>query len=266
MPRPLARVISIMQIRDIGISPLKGGRHQPRQSVQLGHDGAAGDRDFAVVDLHTGQILKTVENAALVGCEADWAAGVLSVEIDGRRFSAVPEPTGQQIELEYWGRGTPMQVVDGPWASEFSRLLGRSVVLARSLVTGGVVYADPITISTTSSLDRLADKVGGAVDTRRFRSTFTIDTGDADAHIEDSWAGRELVVGGARLLIKGGIPRCAVIDIDPQTGVRGTHLLKSLGGYRLKGNDIMFGVYASVIQPGAVSVGDEARLVDEPHD
>lgn len=26
----------------------------------------------------------------------------------------------------------------------------------------------------------------------------------------------------------------------------------------------MFGVYASVLQPGVVSVGDEARLVDEP--
>lgn len=249
-----------MHIRDIGISPLKGGRHQPRQTVELAADGPVGDREFAVVDLNGGQILKTVENPALVGCEAHWAHGTLSVEIDGQRIVAEPVPTGEQLQLEYWGRGTPMQVVEGPWASEFSRLLGRSVALARSMVAGGVVYADMVTISTTSSLKRLADESGKTVDTRRFRSTFTIDTGSADAHVEDSWAGRELELGDARLRVTGGIPRCAVIDIDPDTGARGTHLLKTLARYRLQENDIMFGVYAEVIRPGTVSVGDQARL------
>jgi uncharacterized protein YcbX len=153
-----------------------------------------------------------------------------------------------------------MQVVEGPWATEFSLLLGRRVILTRSAVAGSVVYGDSVTISTTSSLDRLALESKMAVDPRRFRATFTIDTGDADAHVEDFWAGRELELGGARLLVKGGIPRCAVIDIDPGTGVRGTHLLKTLATYRLQASDIMFGAYAEVLRPGRVSVGDDVRL------
>jgi uncharacterized protein YcbX len=60
--------------------------------------------------------------------------------------------------------------------------------------------------------------------------------------------------------VKGGIPRCAVIDIDPDTGVRGTHLLKTLAGYRLQASDIFFGAYADVMRPGAVSVGDDVHL------
>ena len=250
-----------MHIRDIGVSTLKGCRHQPRDGIRLDADGPVGDRDFAVVDLNIGQILRTVENPALVACGANWVDGVLSATIDGHRIAAVPVPSGATVDLDYWGRLTPMQVLDGPWASEFSRLLGRDVVLARSLVAGGAVYADSVTIATTSSLDRLASQCGIKVDTRRFRSTFTIDTGDAPAHLEDEWAGRELQLGGARLLLKGGIPRCAVIDIDPDLGVRGTNLLKTLGGYRLQGSDIMFGIYAEVISPGFVSAGDDVVLV-----
>ncbi|WP_166805703.1 MOSC domain-containing protein [Cryobacterium ruanii] len=249
-----------MRIRDIGVSLLKGGRHQPRENLLLAADGPVGDRDFAIVDRHTGTVLKTVEYPLLVSCEANWAGGVLSMKIDGRRIAEKPTVTGEVLELDYWGRTTSMQVVDGPWAQQFSRLLGRNVVLTRSAVAGAVVYGDSVAISTTSSLARLARESGMAVDTRRFRATFTIDTGDADAHVEDSWVGRELELGGARLLVNDGIPRCAVIDVDPDTGARGTSLLKTLAGYRLRSNDIMFGVYAEVVSPGTVSVGDDVRL------
>ena len=253
-----------MRIQDIGVTPLKGGRHQPRENLVLAADGPVGDRDFAVVDLHAGTVLKTVEHPLLVSCASTWAGGVLSVEIDGRRIAEKPTLAGEVLELDYWGRATSMQVVDGPWAQEFSRLLGRSVVLTRTAVAGAVVYGDSVTLSTTSSLARLARESGMAVDSRRFRATFTIDTGDADAHVEDSWVGRELELGGARLLVKSGIPRCAVIDVDPDTGARGTNLLKNLAGYRLRSSDIMFGVYAEVVRPGTVSVGDLVRFVPSP--
>ena len=229
----------------------------------LATDGPVGDRDFAVVDPAAGKILKTVENPALIGCEARWVDGMLSVSIDGRNLAATPVFTGEQLELDYWGRPTVMDVVAGPWAVEFSRLLGRNVLLARSVVSGGVVYGDSVTISTTSSLARLERESGIDVDSRRFRSTFTIDTGDADAHVEDLWSGRELQVGGARLLVKGPIPRCAVIDLDPQTGVSGTPLLKTLARYRLQASDIMFGAFAEVIRPGTVTLGDRAALIDD---
>lgn len=253
-----------MLIRNIGVSALKGGHHASRDDVLLQADGPVGDRVFAVVDLAGGRVLRTVEHPSLLTCEARWADGLLSVEIDGRRITAEPEMSGRYLALDYWGRDTPMEVVDGPWAGVFSRLLGRSVTLARSAVTGSVVFGDAVTVATTSSIRRLALESGIAVDARRFRSTFTIDTGDSAAHVEDSWAGRELELGGARVLVKGGIPRCAVIDLEPDTGARGTSLLKTLAGYRLDSGEIWFGVYAEVIRPGTVSRGDQARLVPQP--
>ncbi|TFB98117.1 MOSC domain-containing protein [Cryobacterium sp. HLT2-28] len=250
----------IMHVHGIGVCALKGGRHRSRSHVLLGPDGPVGDRVFAVVDLEVGQVIRTVEHPSLVTCGARWDDGVLSVEIDGQRIEAVPRMSGRRLALDYWGRAAAMEVVHGPWAQEFSRLLGRAVVLARCSVVGAVVYGDSVTLSTTGSLGRLADEAGIIVDERRFRSTFTIDTGDAAAHAEDSWAGRELDLGGARLLVGHGIPRCAVIDLEPDTGARGTSLLKTLAGYRLNAGEIEFGVYARVIRPGTVSLGDRASL------
>ncbi|MDJ0324737.1 MOSC domain-containing protein [Cryobacterium sp. PH31-AA6] len=250
-----------MQISTIGVSALKGGRHRSRDQIRLEPDGPVGDRVFAVVDLEAGRVVRTIEQPSLLGCEARWGSGVLSVEIDGEWISAEVEPSGNQVALDYWGRTARMEVIEGPWASEFSRFLGRRVVLARSAVPGTVVFGGSVTIATSGSLNRLAAESGTMVDARRFRSTLTIDTGDAAAHVEDAWIGRELEIGTARLRVSSGVPRCAVIDLDPDTGVSGTSLLKTLAGYRLRAGEIEFGVYAEVIRPGIVSGGDLARVL-----
>ena len=250
-----------MQIRDIGLSELKGGRHTTRENLLLEAYGPAGDRLFAVVDLANGRVLKTVEHPLLITCRAQWQDGVLSVDIGGQHISATPEVNDQNVTLDYWGRAVGMHVVAGPWARAFSRLLGKDVALAQINAPGGVVYGDSVTIVTTSSLRRLAAEAATTVDARRFRATFTIDTGDAGAQVEDSWAGRELDLGSARLLVGAGVPRCAVIDSEPDTGARGTNLLKTLARYRLNGSDIPFGVYAQVIRPGIVGCGGQVRVL-----
>ena len=250
-----------MRIQRIGSSPLKGGRHASHEAAEFGLDGPVGDRVFAVVDLERGRVLKTVEHPALMSCEAHWTDGVLSIVIGGWPFTARPEPAGRQRELDYWGRPAPVEVVDGPWAAAFSALLGREVALARASRAGAVVFGESVTVVTTSSLRRLSRETGGEVDARRFRSNLVIDTGDADDHVEDSWAGRELAVGDIRLQVADGIPRCAVIDMHPDSGASGSRLLTTLAGYRHDAGEIPFGVYARVTRPGVVSRGDEVHLL-----
>ncbi|TDW29817.1 MOSC domain-containing protein [Cryobacterium psychrophilum] len=253
-----------MHVEAIGVSPLKGGRHRSREHVLLQADGPADDRVFAFIDLDAGQVVKTVEHPSLVTCQAHWDDGTLSLQIDGRWITAAPEPSGHHVAIDYWGRTASLEVVEGPWAREFSRFLGRKVVLARSAAAGEVVYGAAVTIATTSSLRHLTRESGIDVDERRFRPTFTIDTGECAAHVEDAWAGRELELGSARLLVQGGVARCAVIDLDPDTGARGTNLLKTLAGYRLQSGDINFAVYAEVVHPGIVHRGDRATLLPAP--
>ena len=250
-----------MHVTRIGLTPVKGGRHAEQASVDLTLDGPVGDRVFCLVDPQRGRVLRTVENPSLMRTSATWAEGVLTSRLPGRTVGGVPAPTGRTLEVDYWGRVAALAVVDGPWAEAYSAHVGHDVLLARASHPGEVVYGACVSLVTTSSLAALAGRTGGAVDGAQFRATFTVDTGEAPAHVEDSWAGRRLHLGTAEIEVRGAVPRCAVIDLDPDTGEPRSPALKALGGYRHVHGEVVFGVDAVVTQPGQVRSGDRVDIV-----
>ena len=54
------------------------------------------------------------------------------------------------------------------------------------------------------------------------------------------------------------VPRCVVTTLDPDTGLRDFPTLKVIRDYRgiNAEQQLEFGVYAEVVEPGEVSVGD----------
>ncbi len=246
-----------MYVARIGFTPVKGGRHRTHGSAMLTPAGPVGDRVFCLVDATVDRCLRTVENPTLLQASAAWDGTVLSVELPAGSVTGEPRPTGEVREVDYWGRTAALEVVAGPWAAAYTEHLGREVVLARS-DPGEVVYGGAVTLVTTGSLRRLADEVGEPVDAARFRATFEI---DADAGTEDGWVGRRVRVGAAEVRVRGLVPRCAVIDLDPTTGVRDRSLLGTLAGRRRFGVEIPFGVDAEVTVPGRVATGDRAEVV-----
>lgn len=56
--------------------------------------------------------------------------------------------------------------------------------------------------------------------------------------------------------MRSAIPRCDVIDLDPDTGIRRTDAMRALADSRRQGNEVVFGVDAVVTKPGRVYVGD----------
>ncbi len=246
-----------MQISRIGFTPVKGGRHLTHPAVELSAQGPVGDRMFALVDRSRGRVLRTVENPSLLRACARWEAGVLSVLLDGHAAEGAPSPSGETFEVDYWGRSATLQGCEGPWARAYSDLLGFDVVLCRSATPGQVVYGACVTIVTTSSLSLLSRTLGRDVDDARFRSTFLVETGEAPAHVEDSWTGRELRVGEATVRARAVVPRCAVIDLNPATGRADAPVLGTLSGYRRSSAEIGFGVDAVVTAPGWVRPGDQ---------
>lgn len=251
-----------MRIRQAGFTPIKGGRHLDRPFVDLAAEGPVGDRMFCLVDLARGRVLRTVENPSLLSCTAHWLDGVLSIDVDGTTLEAAPRPSGRMLELDFWGRPAAVEIVDGPWASAYSRFLGFDVMLARAVRPGELIYGASVTIVTTSGLRMLAEKAGQELDSHRFRATFVIDTDELDAQVEDSWHGRELHLGSAaRIRVLAGIDRCAVIDAEPASGAGGTRLLQTLASYRLRDGAIDFGMYAEVSVPGRVFRDDPVTVI-----
>jgi uncharacterized protein YcbX len=247
-------------IRRIGFTALKGGRHTTHDLVDLTLDGPVGDRVFCLVDRSQGRVLRSIENPSLLRACARWQAGVLSVDLPGRAVTGVPSPSGEPLEVDYWGRTATLQRCTGPWAEAYSEYLGYDVVLCRSATAGEVVYGASVTIVTIASMRLLSQHLGREVDSARFRSTFLVDTDDSPSHIEDSWVGQRVRVGEATVRVRGVVPRCALIDLNPVTGRNDAPLLRELSGYRLVRGEIGFGVDAVVTAAGRVRTGDQVML------
>jgi uncharacterized protein YcbX len=254
-----------VRVSRIGFTPVKGGRHREHRYVDLAPQGPVGDRVFCLVDVARGRVMRTVENPTLVRTAATWQAGVLTVTLPDGHAEGVPVPTGQVLKVDYWGRVAAVEVVDGPWADAYSRHLGVDVVLARPNNAGEVVYGAAVSVVTTAALTDLALRHGAPVEDAAFRATFTIDTGREsmlDAAMADPAASRQLRIGAAEIELRAAVPRCAVVDLDPRTGVRASSVLATLGRYRHGRDGVTFGLEAVVSVPGRVYVGDAVRSAE----
>jgi uncharacterized protein YcbX len=238
-----------------GLTPVKGGRHTTLPSVELTAEGPVGDRVFCLVDRERDRVLRTVENPSLLRTSATWDGETLTATLPSGTVGGHPEPTGETVKVDYWGRVAALDVVDGPWAAAWSERLGRAVTLARSARPGEVVYGASVSLVTTGALEELARRGAGDVDDAQLRATFTVDSGDEPPHVEDSWVGRRVRLGEAEVEVRGLIPRCAVIDLDPATGVPRTRMLRTLGDYRRHEGEVVLGVDAVVVRPGLVRTG-----------
>lgn len=250
-----------MRVTRIGFTVLKGGRHVARPEADLALGGPVGDRAYCLLDPARDRVVRTVDNPTMVQVGAASEGSRLGIALPGgEEADAVPSSGGEVREVDYWGRRERVELVAGPWSELLSRHLGYGVRLARVLRPAGVVYGAPVSLVTTTSLARLEREVGRPVEAERFRSTLVLDTGDLPDHVEDGWAGRALRVGEAVLRVRGRVPRCAVVDLDPVSGARDAPVLRALGGYRRVDSEICFGVDADVTVAGRVRVGDRAVL------
>jgi uncharacterized protein YcbX len=244
-----------IRVARINVTPVKSLRLQHPDEVRLGHDGAVEDRRFLLVDegrrLYNGK-----RDTSLVRAAATWDA-------DARRL-AVTMPDGGEIEgevvpdgaalVEVYGRLVRGRVVTGPWADAFSDLVGRSLTLVERDDGAWATDSRPATLVSQASLG-LIDGDG-----RRFRMMFELE--GLDALGEEAWGSRRVRAGEATLLVGVPTPRCAVPSASPDTGVRDRDVLRELIEKRgFVDGEACLGVYAEVLEPGIVRVGDAVDLL-----
>jgi uncharacterized protein YcbX len=119
---------------------------------------------------------------------------------------------------------------------------------------------------SVASLDAMAEAAvaDGPVDPRRFRMLFGV--AGVPAHAEDFWIGKRVRLGGATVVPAGNVGRCQVTTLDPESGISDLDTLKALGQYRgaVRTTEALpFGVWARVVEPGEVAVGDAIAVEDK---
>jgi uncharacterized protein len=113
-----------------------------------------------------------------------------------------------------------------------------------------------ISILSTSSLHDLSSRMGQDLSIHRWRGNLWLD--GAIAWEEESWVGRHLQIGQTVLQVRERITRCKATTADPNTGKINAD---TLGGLQANFGHTDFGVYAAVVEGGAISVGDAWKLI-----
>lgn len=231
---PLGRVALLTRY------PVKSLVGEDLESVQVSLRGLDGDRLWAVrdVDGKLGSGKNTRRFRRMPGLLE------LSAGYDDGPVPTVRFPDGKRLGAD-----------DPGIHRALSTRVGRPVTLDRE---AAVSHFDegPLHIVTSSSLARLSQLHGAAVDPRRLRPNLVVDTGQSPRFDESDWDGRELAIGDeVTVRVRGMMERCVMVGL-PQIGLEADrHLLETIG----RVNDLVLGLVVDVVTPGTVRLDDTVR-------
>ncbi len=283
-----------MRISQLWRYPVKSMVGATTDSVVLDELGIVGDRTWAVRDLERGGIRGAKKIGGLMRLTAsDVEDGHVAVTLpDGttvrtdapdvheRVSGAIGHPVRLERlapadDLEHYRRGA---ADSDDVMAELRGIFGRDddepfpdfsvfpPIIAEFESPPGTYYdAFALTVMTEAALAALAAALPDSnVDVRRFRPSIVVDTGDdgADAstpgHPEFDWSGRRATMGSATIEFRAPCPRCVMVtrEIDasiPADRAVLRHIVRDL--------DQNLAIYAEVIVPGVVGVGDTLTLL-----
>lgn len=272
-----------MRIARLTVYPLKSARGVDVAEAVAGPTGLVGDRHFMLVD-EAGRFYTQRECPALARIVATREGDELALSTDAGALRVPWESRGGErpVRVELWGDSLSCDDVGDDAAELLSAHTGARVRLVRfghaserplhSRYGGGTTeLADgsPVLVASLASLAPLAPGLGGHAPTiRRFRANVVL---DGDAPFSEEGA-EELVVGDGHVVL--GLvkrcPRCPVVDVDPDTGLRARGTLAALAAARPPSTDaerasgekraVYFGVDSVVRVPGTLRVGDPVTL------
>ena len=219
--------------------PVKSMGGETLASVEVGPAGLVGDREWAVYA----------------------ADGKLASGKHSRRFRRM-DPVFDLVAARR-GSDTVVTLPDGSEValgqdgadSSLSRHFGEPVTVRTE---GEVPHQDAATFSLVGSatLAELGRHEGDGrpLDPRHLRANVVVTT--AEPYAEESWIGREVTIGTVRLRVTEPIERCRMVGVAQVGLPERPRMLQSISDH----HDLLAGVYAAVLQPGTIAVGDALLL------
>jgi uncharacterized protein len=256
------------------------GEELPAGEVTAG--GLAGDRVLGLVHRETGKIASAKNPRLwrrLLKLHAAFCGPAVRITFPGGDVLAPADPGIDAALSEFLGQ--PVTLADTPPPdATFDRAVPEEVLrdginalvrvetgqLGGAAPGGTFVDFAPLHLITTSTLDRIAAlSPGGTVELERYRPNIVIRT-DEPGFTENDWAGRDLRIGPDLVVrVIARTPRCAIPTLEHGGLPRDADALRvPAASNRISAMDDFApqpcaGVYAQVVRPGRVGLGDVAR-------
>lgn len=273
---------SSMRLSELWLYPVKSMRGHRVAQAEVQAEGLGGDRRVMVASFG-GQLVTQRQEPKLATVQADARSGRLVLSAPGREPISIELVAGGATrQASLWSYPLPLVDLGAAAAAWISRTIGGggSILPLLGVPSHRLLYAPrptgrpgglsdvaPVHLVCAASLvdlnaRRLAARLP-PVTMKRFRPNLVVD--GCAPYSEDGWD--YLRIGGASFLRTSRCPRCTVPDVDPETGTAdpgGTGPMRSLGGYRtFAGEGVVFGVYLSPTEPGALREGDMVQAWGE---
>jgi uncharacterized protein len=263
---PVTSTSSTMTVSRLAMTSVKGFGLQEVGELEVTERGVPGDRALFMAD-EDGKLFSATRSAAFLPYWAryDVHSGELTVGRGSDTVLSEPLEPGERTRAHFFAdRHANGRFVGGRWDTWISEVAGRPLRLVLIEDPEGGYDVHPVTVVSEASVAELGHEADGSpLDVRRFRMTVTVD--GVAPFAEDGWQGRTLSLGDAVLRVGGPVKRCAAIQQDPdgaKTKVNALRLINDRRGTSPSelGSGLLLGVYAHVLRPGTVRVGERAEL------
>ena len=239
---------AIATIAQLCIYPVKSMAGISVQQAHVGLDGILGDRQYAFV---------RADQAARNSFP--WMTARESSRMLFYKPSFVQPPTPEQPEPAVRVRtpaGAECEPRDSSLQEEVAGALGQPVFLLKS--GRGMFDCQHLSLFSLASVRALAAESGSAIDPRQFRANLYVEPASSQPFEEEAWAGCLMQIGEQVLLgVTQRDTRCMMVNLNPETGQQDPRVLRAVA----QKHQGQAGVYANVVRPGLIHVGDAIRLV-----
>ena len=229
--------------------PVKSMGSEKMSCAVLGWHGIEGDRRFAfrrVSDKKGFPWLTAGKLPGLIRYQPVVCNENANTSVD--EPTHVVTPSGKHMEL----RSVALQ-------DELSSLHKSEVELFQ--LNHGMFDEAMLSVINSSTINEIEKVSGYKLDPRRFRPNILLETTSSAPFQEDSWVGNILVFGkeseAPAMSVALRDVRCAMINLDPDTGVSSPEILKT--AVRINQNNA--GVYGSTFRSGTIELGVPVYLV-----
>ena len=243
----------------ISIYPVKSMRGISLSASVLKKSGLEWDRDWMWVDDADNFITqRTVPG--LAGIDLQHEKGNFFVSWANQKLHfPPPDQTGDELIATIWSRKVKC-IANLPIISQaVSQYLGKEMRLVRLVKDHKKTHladSSPLLICSETSLNSLNERLSIDTSMNRFRPNIVLR--GIPPFLEDHI--NELHGPGYTIRVEKKCSRCIIINTDQYSGKRYEEPLRTLGQFRKEGNNIFFGINASVLKEGIIRTGQRLLL------
>jgi uncharacterized protein len=226
--------------------PVKSMRGEVLTAANLGWHGIGGDRRLALRRLDDRSVFPWLT----AGKHPDL---VLYTPLSREERPGEEPPTHVRTPA-----GEELTVFGGELAEDISRRCGMHVQMMQ--LKHGIFDDATISLITSTTAAEVTRLAGVCADVRRFRPNIVVRSTREAPFEEDQWVGGQLTFGdeddAPAVSITMRDVRCAMVNIDPDTGSLATEVLKAA----VRANNNNAGVYGTVTRVGTLVAGQSVKL------